>query len=817
MIGPAGVPWSGFHTLALDHLMQAILFWCLLFFCSICLCTRKKRKIGGNSTGKDSAKAKKATVTHRSSAQCKNHYGEDVDWWFILEESGPTKRYLYFDSKMAHISDLTGLPPKFMPLDNRYVLDDPATSPLLKTLYMSRPRENLKNVHDNTIMIAVNDQRGAEGDNLDEIEKQLKKIAKRSKDPNADYIRIDKGKDIFGDSITSNNAHAKYIFTSQVVPTEDEKKVKVRSYLISHSLPRFPNFTTRDDGTMVLPVIQRNIFNKNALTALSKGQHFFCQSFENEENLDSDSELEYEPSKVQSYVKSDRHLVSIYHLFKTINAAVVFSNYYNQMAEPGMKVYHKLFDPRSSWSPKREFTSLIEKAIRLYPIGPVQRSLRTVNCRKCDIKLSCPVQCISSYPLSTVDNQYGLKFNTVAHAGQAKLDIYDDIIAPQVIPKAFYTTAPSAAGIKYLMDTLIVQSWMDHTTLANNMRELVRKEDGLGVQAKVWITNSLSLRYPIHLDSQKDDEAYLRQQSFGSNHAKLAFSVPLHGVGERTALFCFADKNRTLTQRGRVEDTAGRGGAAWCTYSGILSALMLTLHPEVVDNQVQANMPISRILPYLFDSDPERITVLQYDKDKTRVDIGFPSRSHKFAYHVAAMRHPFVNMVENGRMFHPVGTLYSYQVHDSDASSESESEGESSEHDDEESVGTVDTDQIMPAVYKTETQPSPLKRNRSRSGSDHNRNPKKMAIASFGSPLKQDGTPIKFKRPLQANIHNNNPGLSSPEHYRPVSELQFSNPILSEELELLLAERISADNIKKIYEALKANPPSYAPARRKIF
>lgn len=790
--------------------MRLLLFWSLLLLTSCQAANKRKLKKGGNKA----AKKKKLPVSHRSPAQCKNHSGEDVDWWFILEESGPTKRYLYFDSQMAHLTDLTGVPPKFMPLDDRYHLDDPETSPLLKTLYMSQHRSNLTNVLDNTVMIAVNDQRGAEGDDLGKIEKLLQKIAKQSKDPNAELIKIDKGKDIFGHSITSSNAHAKYIFTSQVVPDEkDEKSVKVRSYLISHSLPRFPNFTTRPDGTMILPVVQRNVFNKNALTALSKGQHFFCQSFENDEELDSDDELEYKANEVHSYVNGNRHLISIYHLFKTINAGVVFSNYYNTMADASMKVYRKLFDPRVEWSPEREFSDLVLDDSRLFPIGPVNKKLRTVNCKKCNVKMTCPVQCISSYELKTTNYQYGLSFNAVAHDGRAKVDIYDDIIAPQVLPKAFYLQAQVGQEVKYLMDTLIVQSWMDHTTLANNMRELIKKEDNLAVQAKVWITNSLSLRYPIHAGSQVDDEAYLRQQSFGTNHSKLAFSVPLHGVGERTALFCFADKNRTLTQRGRTDDSAGRGGAAWCTYSGVLSALMLSLHPEVVDNQVEDNMPVWRMIPLMSRSEPERISILQYDKSKTRVDIATPSRSHEHAYHVSSLRHPFVNMVELGRRYQPIGYYYALDVHESDASSDSEFSGSDLDSASSSDRDVVIFDPTAPVVER------PLKRNRSCTASaDRAESAKRKAFASFGSPSKVEGTPTKFKLPVQVNTASQAKltGFPSPEHYRPLAELQLSELPMCDDLLNALAKRISPENMRKIYKIATRDPPKFGRVRRKI-
>jgi hypothetical protein len=62
----------------------------------------------------------KSKSAHRGIATCKNHYGQDVDWWFILEASGDSKRYIYFDSKMAQVSDVTGKAPRFMPVLQHY-------------------------------------------------------------------------------------------------------------------------------------------------------------------------------------------------------------------------------------------------------------------------------------------------------------------------------------------------------------------------------------------------------------------------------------------------------------------------------------------------------------------------------------------------------------------------------------------------------------------------------------------------------------------------------------------------------------------------
>lgn len=36
----------------------------------------------------------------RGPAQCLNHLGEEVDWWFVYKENAGW-RYLYYDSRMA--------------------------------------------------------------------------------------------------------------------------------------------------------------------------------------------------------------------------------------------------------------------------------------------------------------------------------------------------------------------------------------------------------------------------------------------------------------------------------------------------------------------------------------------------------------------------------------------------------------------------------------------------------------------------------------------------------------------------------------------
>ncbi len=244
--------------------MKQILLFILAFILLVEACKRARPTSTAGKTG-NNAKKKKVhfQANHRSAATCKNHKGESVDWWFILEESGGQKRYLYFDSVMAKICDGTGEPPRFLPLSDDYTLDDPETSPLLLTLYSSRPFEKSTAEGDNTITIAINDQRGTEGNGVTKMQNLLKKIARESRDPNASFIKLDQGHDIFGHPITSKNAHAKYIYTVQVAPVEENENVLVRSYLISHSLPRFPNFNTRADGTMVLPKNPADVFGKN--------------------------------------------------------------------------------------------------------------------------------------------------------------------------------------------------------------------------------------------------------------------------------------------------------------------------------------------------------------------------------------------------------------------------------------------------------------------------------------------------------------------------------------------------------------------------
>lgn len=60
--------------------------------------------------------------SQRGDAVCRNHDGDKVDWWFILEASGDSKRYIYFDSKMAQVSDVTGKAPRFMPVLIAYIV-----------------------------------------------------------------------------------------------------------------------------------------------------------------------------------------------------------------------------------------------------------------------------------------------------------------------------------------------------------------------------------------------------------------------------------------------------------------------------------------------------------------------------------------------------------------------------------------------------------------------------------------------------------------------------------------------------------------------
>lgn len=478
----------------------------------------------------------------------------------------------------------------------------------------------------------------------------MKEEAVKAGDKSANKISVCRKKDIFGQSISKAYAHAKYVHAAQVAPLGG-KRVKVRSYLISHSLPRFPNFTINPvDKSQQLPNDPKQVFSDNFFKSSAKGQHFFCQSFENEETLDDQGQLEYIQGRLSRYLEEERHLVAVYHLFRTIRVGVILSNYHQNMHLKPMKIYHKLFDPRVAWSPVRNLApnGLVNNDYRLFPIGPTKSAFRQVACTAWMLGGTQDPACIRSYKFTTTNLQYQLKFHAFAKHGNAYLDVYDDLLAAQVVPKEFYEKPKDPNfETKYLVDIILVQHWIDHAALGNRKRTMIG--DGMAVKHNAYIFSTTSLRYPLHPDDAKvKGSNHIRVPSLATNHAKVFVTVPIHGSGTRVLGAGFSDLNRTYLQRGReAKNKPGRGGAIWYAKNGILGALMLSLHPDITDIDGIPNVPPSLLMKHLPASPPDLPAVLKYEQHAqvhSKVELAIPSRIHDNSFFVCAYRHPFINV-----------------------------------------------------------------------------------------------------------------------------------------------------------------------------
>lgn len=632
--------------------------------------------------------------THQ--AKCRNHKGLPVDWWFIIKDYGSTMEYIYYDSIMAARHEQQGKVPVPYPLDSQDRLDDPKTSPLLRTIYMRGPKDEERpgvtdSRDDTTLFIAINDQ-----------------PPPTSKSGAA--------KDVFGNAVGTEAAHTKLFLATQVDPVVDSKKKKDKkdppihrnyTFAIQHTLPQFPNLPVHKDEVAQryeLPEDPADLFSPNARRPQSPAQHFFCTSFEEEMQLDDDGMIAYSQDRLKELLEVRQSpLISILWMMRSIHAAVIGTNYLPWRSK--FAVYHRLLDIRSRWSRRPIPTSSTDTAddsdaepvnyprmrqtsgtsdeapvppTHLFPLWASRRRFRfeydgkgrivqtkssTVkelgslrsseshhfnDCWRWDPEEPMAIRaCLGSLILRTTDHQYGMPVHLVYKNGLALIDMYDDLIGPMAVNPELKVQKRGAKDPPTFFHSvaLIVQSWIDFSTLGTNSREMLvgkgGQTAGLKDRVNLWVSNSMGIRLPYY-NRKKKKYGYKFLPSNGHDHSKWAVAINRVPNDLMPLLFCLCDLNRTRKHTQLKNSLAGRGGACWCT-TGPLAVIAMSFYPVVQDTTAFSGIPPERLRAgglYNGYKDPRLGRIDNVAKDGFSFRLEYEPRDHGNKPIVACYRSP---------------------------------------------------------------------------------------------------------------------------------------------------------------------------------
>lgn len=531
--------------------------------------------------------------------QCRNQNGQEVDWWIIFKEAGG-KRYLYYDSELANANRRSKH--VFQPMRTDRLLDDPATSPIIHTIYagLDEPAAEVGAAHSDTVFIAVNDQPLKEKPNV--------------------------VKDAYGAPVSEHNGHVKFLTAARVVygerPAIDD--ATSYSYLLQHSLPRFPvvpqtGVTHEAIYGNQLPVNKSKVFSSNLD---KKAQHFMCMSFEDRQPLDRAPETEtgvykhqlmYRPANIGQYlVSGQHHFVSILHYLKVVHAAVTATNY--DPFRQGMCVFHQYLNSYSKWSERETDSQKTERNLNmarssvqagidsphLCPIWPLKRrvkvrangtieklhtyvrdqfSMRSARDATVGVCLNGRLDnklCLASAPMRTTKRHYEVQSLLVMKGRTVHLGLYDDLIAPMtVIPSDRLGEAVPAGELRAPELRMFVQTWIDNATLPANSKQI---HPGI----RLHVENVTETKYALAAGGHKT------MASLGQDHSKWALLLPKETVGNFPGLFCIADLNRTYRQE-------HRGGGASCFTDSVFTELMIGMLPKVSDGFLDRGVPFDQL------------------------------------------------------------------------------------------------------------------------------------------------------------------------------------------------------------------------------
>ena len=325
---------------------------------------------------------------------CRDAQGRYVDWWIIIKRSGSAE-YVCYSSFNAWRNE----PPR--PLSPRFRIDDPATSPILRTVYDSEPQRNKDNEGTNNIILAWNDQQPHDRQASESAKKKrtggapLNSAVLKPKNlaSNSDELRIrsryedllladealketqlGSGKVMDGSGENEDFAHSKGILGLGVpnVPSNGNGRAQVEMYLITHSFPRIPNGADWQEDEPIkrqyIPRDPKDFFGTNITGTSSKAQHALCISMTQKVQV-VNGEIVFDRNNLD---RRRMNLFSILDGLDIIGPSMTLTNYVPWLTR--FRIYHQLFDIRSSWS-----ASPITDKEKIYNLNVARATRRTMQ------------------------------------------------------------------------------------------------------------------------------------------------------------------------------------------------------------------------------------------------------------------------------------------------------------------------------------------------------------------------------------------------------------------------------------------------------
>lgn len=509
---------------------------------------------------------------------CLDGNGKEVDWWFAYKEPNG-KRYLYLSSVDVESSTT---PAKFLPLRSKYLINDPVTSPVLKTIYRSRDDAS-------EVWMGWNDQ---PSDNLDAYGARVCPV---------------------------KHAHSKGFYAQNAILTS-AKEVVIGSYAILTSLPQFPQIAQGPyafGGAVKnkLPLNQSQIFGTN-LDA--NGQHFMCLSFPRERVTLETAEAEI--LEVPIIFNSVRNNFLTKYL-KTIHPAIVGTNFADQNV--GQWIWRRYFSLlKYPYSAAHQFLThpnpnqkLIAYSVPdlpsfhynrqaslifIFPLttsqfhrnkkGEIEYASSSFSSRW-DVRFAhqngCTdgnqQTCLQSFTFNTTTLQSGLSAIFFAKHPMSILDLYDDWATLQVAEAQKYVEN-YYAGQNVDRYGLLVQSWIDtKTVLPRKSDKKIYDRDGKLI-AKVHIDNV------AHFHMPQGSHGSMRVDTSHKDHSKWAIGFALDtfntdgSLEDDEAIFnpllFISDLNRATTQARLKGKNQGRGGGIVAISSSSLWHAFMDLSPR---------------------------------------------------------------------------------------------------------------------------------------------------------------------------------------------------------------------------------------------
>lgn len=467
-----------------------------------------------------------------------------------------------------------------------------------------------------------------------------------------DSSLVGSGKDVYGNGASQKSAHSKGILGMSVKPLEggqDEGVVKF--YLISHSFPAVPN-AIWDDGSIPmhrtsLHPERSKFFGKSITGKYSNAQHAVCISMEQRVQL-ADGEIVFDRSEVDY---SRMNLFAILEGLSVIGPSITLTNYVPWLEQH--RVYHQLFDIRSTWSDQpinpdeqiknsnlarafdkdrpAEYTIQPVYPVHAFPLWPSRwalhvgsdgtetyrhhqnsKSLRdpgqvfAVHCRFWDRPGNCDEKCFFSATLRSagLTRAAPIVFQVDFKNGLLKADT-DDIISARLVPGQDIVESlkiKASEGTKYFSVVVIVQSWYERGTFGANSLDIV---DNPALKVKAWFHNVLRVSMP---DATGNSD-YI-QNSPAKDHSKW-FVVYPYQTGHYRAIAGFMDLNRSIKATQPSGLNHGRGGMFLFTTSPDFVRFFMNLRPCTEYNTAFKKVPSTFFTAYHQQEDPSALQIAQ--------------------------------------------------------------------------------------------------------------------------------------------------------------------------------------------------------------